>query len=90
MPNTMLPKEGNLLTKAVDLLKQFPWVAFCLFMAYRDINRENTIAEKETAQIKRDIERETFYRSQLLFWRQKVEEERDEKETKLLKDEAPK
>lgn len=88
MPDSV--KDPTLLQKAVDLLKQFPWVAFCLFMAYRDLSRESKLETKEREQIARDIERETFYRSQLLYWRQKVEEERDEKENKLITDDSKK
>lgn len=82
MPNTQ-DNDNTFFSKIVSLVKQFPWVAFCLWMGYRDMSREASLEAKEKEQISRDIDRETFYRSQLLYWRQKVDKELSEEQKQL-------
>lgn len=82
MPNIQ-EKDGGFLSKIVSLLKQFPWVAFCLWMGYRDITREASLEKREKDQVDREIDRETFYRSQLLYQREQIEKQNAVKEQKL-------
>lgn len=82
MPNIQ-EKETGIFSKITSLLKQYPLVAFCLWMGYRDIKRDAYNDKKEKEQISRDIDRETFYRSQLIYMRNQIEEQNKEKEQEI-------
>lgn len=84
MPNIQDTQEG-FFSKMINLLKQFPLVAVCVWLGYRDLTREATIEQDKKEQVARDTDRETFYRSQLLYMRDLAQEQNKEKQAKLDK-----
>lgn len=76
-------KEFGILTRIVNLLKQSPYIAFCIWMGFRDIQKEIKYEEKQRRQETRDSIRERDYYEQLLYYRNLKQKELDNKETEL-------
>lgn len=85
MDNQTPKEESWLIVRLVHLIKQFPFVVFCIWMGWRDIQRENRIVEKETKQEIKDNDREKFDREQLIYYRTAKQEDLEIKRKELDK-----
>ena len=85
MDNQTPKEESWLLVRLVHLIKQFPFVVFCIWMGWRDIQRETRIQEKEAKQEIKDDNREKFDQEQLIYYRNAKQEDLEIKRRELDK-----
>lgn len=78
-------KEFGILTRIVNLLKQSPYIAFCIWMGLREIQHENKFEEVTRRYEIRDSIRERDIQEQLKYYREDRQQELNEKIYQLMK-----
>lgn len=83
MADQITKGETGFLLKLGQFIKQSPLLAVCIWMGWRDIQREAKQEVKDQKQEQRETEREKFEREQLIYYRDAKQEELRLKEKEL-------
>lgn len=78
-------KEFGILTRIVNLLKQSPYIAFCMWMGFREVQHEAKFDEIIRRYEMRDSIRERDTQEQLKYYREDRQQELNEKIYQLMK-----
>lgn len=85
MANQASPEKTQtwFIEKLANFIKQFPFVAGCIYLGYRDIKKDERNEVVRVEQEAKDKEREMFYREQLIYYRNDKKQELESKKSEL-------
>lgn len=76
-------KEETWAVRIITLIKQSPLIAVCVWLGYRDMKRDAEQTKKDTEIELKNVEREKFYKEQLIHARDSKDKELELKEKEL-------